>query len=126
MAGARPPRGDDRSVRVWDIATGQGDPRPQGPHRRRLDVAFSPDGKTIGLREPRPDRQALGCRHRPGDQNPRRGISAGVNAVAFSPDGKTLASAGKDDGFVLFWDVDSGRQLRVIKARPAAGQRDAP
>ena len=36
----------------------------------------------------------------------------------FSADGRTLATAGRDDGPIRFWDTSSGRQLRQI-ARPS-------
>jgi WD40 repeat protein len=41
---------------------------------------------------------------------PRRRREGGATAVQFSPDGKTLAASGWD-GFVLIWDVRSGKLL---------------
>jgi len=38
------------------------------------------------------------------------------NSAAFSPDGKTIVSAG-DDGSLLLWDVETGRQLREMEFR---------
>ena len=36
------------------------------------------------------------------------------NGVAFSPDGKTIVSAG-DNGMLIQWDVETGRQLRQLE-----------
>ncbi len=38
------------------------------------------------------------------------------NSVAFSPDGKTIVSAG-DNGMLIQWDVETGRQLRKLEGR---------
>jgi WD40 repeat protein len=42
-----------------------------------------------------------------------KGHTDEVWSVAFSPDGKLLAS-GADDGFILLWEVASGRQVQVL------------
>jgi WD40 repeat protein len=42
------------------------------------------------------------------------GHLGGISAVAFCPGGAQVASAGKTDGAVRFWDLGSGRQVRAI------------
>ena len=43
------------------------------------------------------------------------GHSRPVRSIAFSPDGKRALS-GSDDGTMLLWDVDTGKQLRRFSA----------
>ncbi len=41
------------------------------------------------------------------------GHASGITSIRFSPSGKLLASGGQDNNIVL-WDVESGRQLRLL------------
>ncbi len=101
----------DRTVRLWDPATGE--------HLRTLPghtggvncVAFSPDGRLLAscgtfglvwLWDP-----ATG-EH----QRTLPGHTGGVFGVAFSPDGRLLASGG--DRTVLLWDPATGEYLRTL------------
>ena len=38
---------EDETVKVWDAATGQETPHPQGAHGLGQSVAFSPDGRRL-------------------------------------------------------------------------------
>jgi WD40 repeat protein len=104
--------GDDKTVRLWDPATGE--------HLRALangegwvySVAFSPDGrllatgddeKTVGLWNPATSRQLRAL----------TGHTNDVYSVAFSPDGRLLASASHDKT-VRLWDPATGNRLRTL------------
>jgi WD40 repeat protein len=97
--------GDDRTLRLWDVGTGQPRGAPLQGHTGPVrSVAFSPDGRTL----------VSGGADRtlrlwdPGTGQPRaaplQGHTDVVTSVAFSPDGKTVVSGGADR-MLRLWDA---------------------
>jgi WD40 repeat protein len=105
--------GEDRSIRIWEPATGR-EVRRINPAQERgvSSVAFSPDGKRLAA-------SGWGAAVRLWDPatgtEVRRlqGPAEWVSSVAFSPDGKVLASAGAGVGL---WEVETGKELRRCRS----------
>ena len=97
---------DDRTIRIWDVATGTHKHTLTGHNSYIYSAAFSPDGKTLAS----------------GSENGKirlwdvttgqyrvtlEGHRSAVRSVAFSPDGKTLAS-GSSDRTIRLWNATTG------------------
>jgi dipeptidyl aminopeptidase/acylaminoacyl peptidase len=101
----------DRSLRLWDPATGKELRTFENPSGYARLLAFAPDGRTfasggndavIFLWETATGKVRRLEKH--------QGV---VQALAFSPDGKTLVSRGVDSS-IRFWDVSDEREVRRI------------
>jgi WD40 repeat protein len=105
----------DKTVSLWDPATGKERQRLRGHAEEVWSVALSPDGKTLasggdGIRLW--DAGTGAALRRLGERD-----LTYVTCLAFAPDGKTLASGGHDH-LIRFWDPDTGKELRQIRAHP--------
>lgn len=104
---------EDKTVKVWDVNTGQCLRTFQGHSNRVTSVAFSPDGKilasvsddhTVKLW----DINTNYCLHT------LQGHIGRIWSVDFSTDGRTLASACHDQTIKL-WDIETGRCLITLQ-----------
>ncbi|OCK81525.1 WD40 repeat-like protein [Lepidopterella palustris CBS 459.81] len=96
---------DDRTIRLWDTATGAARSRLEGHSEEVRAVAFSPDGQLVA--------SVSGSTVRLWDTATGAALSrfeghwGSVSAVAFSPDGQLVASA-SDDRTIRLWDTATG------------------
>ncbi|KAJ5249441.1 hypothetical protein N7524_011757 [Penicillium chrysogenum] len=97
----------DKTVRIWDTATGQCLSTLKGHSKSVESIAWSPDGSrlasasddsTIRTRDPATGQCA----------STLKGHSDRVSSIAWSPDGSRLASAA-DDKTVRIWDPTTGQ-----------------
>ncbi|RYP19456.1 hypothetical protein DL767_009644 [Monosporascus sp. MG133] len=103
---------DDRTVKVWDAATGACLSTLAGHRDLVISVAFSPDGSRLAS-------GSWDCTVKVWDAATGacllmlEGHGDLVNSVTFSPDGRRLAS-GSDDCTVKVWDAATGACLSTL------------
>jgi eukaryotic-like serine/threonine-protein kinase len=100
----------DKTVKLWDAATGKEIRSLEGHTARVTGVAFSPDGqrlatssadRTVRLWDTATGKELL-C---------LKGHAGPVNCVAFGPDGRHFAS-GSEDTTVYIWNAETGEMTR--------------
>jgi hypothetical protein len=98
--------GDDKAIKVWDIATGKLQKTLQSDSGKVLSLAISHDGKTVvsgsGDRMVRVWNITTGKR-----QAILKGHDNDITSVAISEDGKTIASGSW--GLIKVWDLATGK-----------------
>ena len=102
----------DRTVRLWDPATGKCTASLEGHANAVTAVAFSPDSKILATSDWDGTilLWSLAARKNIGTL---RGHTDRVESVAFSSDGKTLASASQDTT-VKLWDVGTRKVVATL------------
>jgi WD40 repeat protein len=109
---------DDKTVRVWDVATGQ-EVFPDGLRGHTelvLFVAYSPDGQSLASASDDATVKIWDARTGQ-ERRTLRGHSGHVQSVAFSPDGQWLASVAGgmgNDAEVKVWDARRGVETLTL------------
>ncbi|MCQ3929907.1 MAG: hypothetical protein DPW16_05575 [Chloroflexi bacterium] len=104
--------GDDNTLILWDIASGDIVRRFTGHTNWVRAVAFSPNGRTILSGSE--DNTLILWDVETGEQIRQfRGHTNTVFSVAFSPDGKHALS-GSGDTTLILWDIETGTQLQKL------------
>ena len=102
----------DKTVKVWNTATGREELTFKGHTEDVYGLAFSPDGQRIASGSHRTIKVWDAATGREAWSN--TGHGTWVTGLAFSPDGKRLASVCIDDP-VKVWDATSGQELLDLK-----------
>ncbi|MEU6071036.1 trypsin-like peptidase domain-containing protein [Streptomyces sp. NPDC047082] len=103
---------NDKTVRLWDVATGKTVATLTGHHGAVMWVVFSPDGHTLATAGEDSTVRLWDVATRK-NRTTLTGRNAGATAMAFSPDGHTLAT-GNYDHTVRLWDVTSGEPVATL------------
>jgi WD40 repeat protein/serine/threonine protein kinase len=102
----------DRSIRLWDLASGK-EIRQLMPHDDQVyAVAFSPDG-TLAVSGGEDHSVRLWDISTGKQTRSHTDSNRPIFTVAFSPDGKTIV-AGSGDGKIRQWSVETGKLLRTF------------
>lgn len=108
--------GDDQTARIWEVATGKPLRALKGHTAPIYALAFQGDGLTLATGS---DDHSIRLWDVATGESTKTlaGHPGQVNFIGFLPGGKTLVSGGgESDGFVMTWNVESGRRDHVFLA----------
>lgn len=104
--------GSDRTIKIWQLATGEDISTFNGHSRKVNAVAFSPDGETLVSGSD--DNTIKVWNLKTGTViRTLEGHNDAVHTLAISPNGKTLVS-GSDDNTVKVWNLATGRLITTL------------
>jgi uncharacterized caspase-like protein len=102
----------DKTLRLWDVASGREIKTISGHTDVVTSVAFSPDGKTV-ISGSHDNTLRLWDVASGREIKTFSGHTSYVTSVAFSPDGKTVVSGGIDTRIKL-WRIDDGQEIATL------------
>src|ERR1035441_9179646 len=108
--------GDNGTVRVWDVATGQQRSALSGHTGWVNAVAVAPDGSWLATSGDDDGTVEVWDVATGQQRAALTGHTRGVSAVAVAPDGSWLATG--DNGTVEVWDVATGQQRAALTGHP--------
>ncbi|MBE9071761.1 WD40 repeat domain-containing protein [Microcystis sp. LEGE 08355] len=104
---------DDKTIKLWNVETGQEIRTLKGHNGPVYSVNFSPDGKTL-VSGSDDKTIKLWNVEKPQEIHTLKGHDDRVRSVNFSHDGKTLVS-GSDDKTIKLWNVKTGQEIHTLK-----------
>jgi WD40 repeat protein/serine/threonine protein kinase len=111
----------DKTVKFWDVSTGQLISQLEGDKSNYGPVAFSPDGRRLVAGDGEGVVRVWDVTSgREVPFSPLRVCPSPISSVAYSPDGRSFASADYE-AFVRVWDATTGKRVPNLSARDATG-----
>ncbi len=101
----------DKTIKIWEVATGKGLRTLTGHSGVVLSVAYSPDGRYLASGSQ--DKTIKIWEVATGKVRTLTGHYMTFWSVAYSPDGRYLAS-GSSDKTIKIWEVATGKELRTL------------
>jgi WD40 repeat protein len=101
----------DKTIKVWNLDTGQLRRTITGHSDIIRSVTFSPDGQTLASGSG--DKTIKLWNLQTGQIRTLSGHSGPVWSIAISPDGQTLAS-GSGDNTIKIWNIQTGKLVRTL------------
>ena len=109
---------DDKTIKLWNSATGQEIRTLTGHSNWIWSIAFSPNSKILASSGA--DKTIKLWDVATGNLiNTFKGHTQGVSSIAFSPNGKQLASSSLDKT-IKIWDVASAKEIRTLEGHSQA------
>jgi WD40 repeat protein len=105
--------GDDRTLKLWDAASGRKFFDLHAHSNGILSVGFSPDGRWV-VTGGNDDTARMWDAGNGDERLVLRGHGNAVSSVAFSPDGKRIVT-GSVDRTARVWDVAGGKELFTLR-----------
>jgi serine/threonine protein kinase len=103
----------DRSIVVWDVASGAALGSLRGHEGTVNALAYSADGKWLASASDDGSVRLWDARSG-GPRGTLRGSGGSLFALAISPDGKTVAAGGRDQT-IFVWELDSSKRVAVLE-----------
>jgi WD40 repeat protein len=107
--------GQDRTVRLWDVATGETRRILTGHSHDVNWVAFAPDGRTLATAS-EDQTVKLWDAATGAERQTLSGHRAEVVGALFTPDGRRLVSCDRDE-HIIVWDPATGREQLTFRVR---------
>ncbi|MEH2164339.1 MAG: serine/threonine-protein kinase [Nostoc sp.] len=106
---------DDKTIKLWNLASGEEIHTLEGHSNWIWTIAFSPDSKMLASGSA--DKTIKLWNLETGKEiRTLQGNTDGVTSVAFSPDGKTLASGtASKDMKIKLWNLETGKEIRTLQ-----------
>ena len=103
----------DKTVRLWDVATGKQKKTLKGHRKSINNIAFSTDGRMLATAS-RDNTVRLWDTITGKHKKTLKGHTASVSGATFSPDGQTIVTW-SNDRTVRLWNVNNGRFKEALK-----------
>ncbi len=113
--------GYEKTIRLWDPASGQELRQWASPEANLSSMLFAPNGRLLATGAIDDPVVHLWDVSTGKEVRALRGLPRGVSSVAFSRDGKVLAAGGYRTEEAFLWDVGSGKVIHRLAGKPVSG-----